>query len=55
MGEPIEVTEAVVADALAHRYGVLPSVILKQDSSLLALFNTAMEMGSILQDEASDG
>jgi hypothetical protein len=55
MEQPIEVTEAVLADALGHRYGVLPSVILEQDASLLAIFNTAAQMNNIEQSESTDG
>lgn len=47
MGEPIEVTKAVMADALAQRYGVLPDVILDSDVEVLRLFNTAAQMQAI--------
>lgn len=32
MGQPVEITRALIADALAHRYGCLPTDILAADA-----------------------
>jgi hypothetical protein len=41
VGEPPEIVEAVTADALAQRYGVLPTVILNSDARNLQIANIA--------------
>jgi hypothetical protein len=44
MGQPIEITMALTADALGQRYGVLPTVILEADAEVLKIANIAAEM-----------
>ena len=44
MGQPLEITMALTADALAQRYGVLPTVILEADAEVLRIANIAAGM-----------
>lgn len=51
MSEPIEVTRAVVADAIAHRYGVLPNVVLDADAEVFRIYTLAARMQAIRSKE----